>query len=436
VNTAIPAACLRHDKHRSVIRPHVNPNVICAMSSVRSEFDDLVANGAFSAACDLLRRSAAPLSALQSLSAVGRARALDDHRALAAAVCAACNFEESFEQSFASRDALLAHGAARWAVDTLRLLTWAPANAAAAAAAVRRLGASEDGRTTVGKRGGIATMLAAWRANSRCLEIVDALVVLCSGHLDNVSRLTREDGIELAINVWEDKDAPLLLKKQTLILVGICCVCLPDEGRGATLVPAVLATLTRAVALPRRGRDIAAAAMNLLANVGESCSKEMRYAANEGEVELPGYVVEDGHAVVEHVLAAWRRWPRDRNVVTAATWTLCAMYRANQITLASGKHGSESGYKIKELLALNRVRASTVDTLRVLITGKYEYRRVTCEASVVVMSPAHETALPSINEIVGCISLPRTPHVKRPISRVYAMSPLTTTPKRSKVASF
>jgi hypothetical protein len=162
----------------------------------------------------------------------------------------------------------------------------------------------------------------------------------------------------------------------------------------------------------------------------------MRYAANRGEVALPGYVVEDGPAVVEHVLAAWRRWPRDRNVVTAATWTLCAMYRANQIALASGKHGSETVCKIKELLALNRIRASTINTLRVLVTGKYEYRRVACESPMVVMSPVHETALPSLDEIIGCISLPRTPNMKRSISRVYAMSPLTKSRKRSKVASF
>jgi hypothetical protein len=325
------------------------------MPAARERFDDHVSRGDYKSACKELHVVSKPLFAITALSSSARARALDDHRALSAALASA--------------------------LDTMRCVAWAPANVAAAANAVRLIGASEEGRSTVGKNGGISTLLAAWRMQPKCLELVEALMVLCSGHLDNVSRFMREDGIEQAISLWSAGDVDPLLKKQALILVGICCVCLPDENHGSTLIPAVLAALTQAIKHSREGRSrqIAIAAMCLLANVGEARSKELREAARTGEPALPGYDVADGPAVVEQLIAAWDKWPKDREVVSAATWALCGLYRAHLIDLFSSKEASTIRREIAELLSLNRLRASTIDTIGAIIQGRYEHRRALYE---------------------------------------------------------
>jgi hypothetical protein len=362
------------------------------MTDMREDIEEHIASQNYAEAVGVLRAWA--INNRSALSVSSAARSLRDHRALAGAIGAACDFSLSFEHSFSARAGLLHHGAAGWLIETLPGMIWAPGNVAACASALKKLAASEDGRNMIGHHGGVAALLNAWRGLKQpCLDIAETLVVLCAGHVDNISRFVREDGIELAMNIWVNPldDNQEALVRATFVLVGECCICLPDAGKGGTLVPAVLKTLEIVTrddqqndeqggrhcrrGRERRGAFIAAAAFNLLGNVGEASAREEIFTtdSNAGiDCSVPvslsqnlvdGYEVLDGNNVVELALRTWNKWPQDRNVVSAITWALCALHRAKKIQI--GPHHDPE--KCLQISAKLRACEHSVGTARALL---------------------------------------------------------------------
>jgi hypothetical protein len=331
-------------------------------------FEELVLEGKYEAALALLASAADPLQDLAALTWMERGRALDAHRALCACVRDACDFSVSFERSFAHREALLGAGtsgraanAGVWAIATLTLTLFSPPNVKAAVAALRRLGSSLHGRSVIGKGGGVAALLQAWRMYPDCLAIVEALVVLCSGHVDNVSRLVREDGIERSLSVCGREGADPALKKEVLLLLGICCVCVPDEGRGDGLVDAVVGVLKGAAQVrSHASRCIAANALGVLANVGEAASRELYMTRENGDTPLPGYDVPDPSAAMDAILLAWTAWPKRWEIVSPAAWAFTSMQRASQIDF---KSAPATLARINALLQANQVQSSSARAL-------------------------------------------------------------------------
>lgn len=342
------------------------------MSLARLELDDEIASGAFAKVSQRLQNALERLRAtVGSNNSTRVAKVLEEHRALAAGLGAACDFGVTFEQSFHIRAKLLEAGVARWCVDSLQLVPWAIQNVAAVASAIRHIAANPDGRNVFGSLGGVAALLRAWKMQPSCVQVVEAFTVLCTGHIDNISRFLREDGIDFAAQQWNivrdrvtartprfghcstsaagsfEPDSVrsaltagfklgeltnLEFTLETLRLVGVCCICLPDDGKGDSLVPSLTTLLQAACRDARRGKPIAAAALEIFANIGESWAKEQLLANKESGL-VPGYAIHDKVLVANSLLSAWQTWPNDRALVAAATWAFCALHRSSQVSI-------------------------------------------------------------------------------------------------------
>lgn len=293
----------------------------------------------YDGALQVLAEAEVSLTSLTTLPIRERAHSLDAHRALCACIRDACDFAVSFEAAFAHREALLrpsgtTPNAAQWVVRTLHFTLFAPANVVAAAMALRRLGSSLQGRSLIGRQRGVAVLLKTWRQYQNNGAVVEALSVLCNGHVDNVSRFVREDGIEQSLKVLESDNAASSLKGEVLLLLGVCCVCLPDEGKGGKLVATVVSTLQKAVQeRTHSSRLLAANALSCLANVGEATARDMYMTRDTKHSPLPGYDVPEPLKVMTSILEAWNAWPCMWNIVSPAAWALVAMIRANQLSL-------------------------------------------------------------------------------------------------------
>lgn len=266
------------------------------------------------------RRWTAAVPLLRALPATGAAGA-DAARAAADAVAEAVSFSTAFEGAFAARRALVAAGAVAWFVSALRAFARVAFVVRRVAAVLRLLGMGDVGRSAVGAVGGVDLMAVAWGRHGGVVELVRALVSLCAGHIDNVSRAMRRRAVGTAVRVLADGSDDVELVEQTLLFLGMCAVATPDipEERDA-LVPALLDALKNATA--RGLPDVAAHAMAVLGNVGECAVKEgSSYTVSS----------QDTAPLVVAIAAAWGAFPRNRAVASAASWALTALDRCDAI---------------------------------------------------------------------------------------------------------
>jgi hypothetical protein len=405
-----------------------------ATSEVLQQFEDLILSRDYDAALQVLADVKPLITSIAhtSLPLTDRGRALDLHRALCTCIRDACDFAITFERSFANREALLASSsgipsAAEWIISTLRLTRFAPPNVNAACSALRRLGSSLEGRSEVGRRRGVAVLLDVWRRYSSNIHIVEALVVLCSGHVDNISRFVREDGIEQALGVCESAHTPGVceseqawraLKQEALLLLGVCCVCLPDEGRGGKLVTTVVAVLRDAVrAGEYSSRLLVANALGCLANVGEAVARDLYMTRETEQTPLPGYDVPNPDQVVSQIVKAWSMWPSEWTIVSPAAWALVAMKRAGQVSM-------------QDLLAEEKVVASLILKCSEMSSSVRALRRIMKNTDEADKSPAD---LPLSKSTCDCGATPSRPRAskKRSAANIADVSsPVTPAAKR------
>ena len=202
-------------------------------TGIPEAFESHILSCAYHPALAILKASSAAQASLPRAPAgpaaqLAAAATLETHRALCLIVRDACDVSKTFEASFAHREALLAsgsaHGAASWAVSSLRAMIFSAENVRAVAVAVRRLGSSLEGRAVVGREGGVSVLLRAWRKFPVCVEVSDALFVMCSGHVENISRFVREDGLGMCLRVCGEERVAVSVNEKVLLLVGLCCV--------------------------------------------------------------------------------------------------------------------------------------------------------------------------------------------------------------------
>lgn len=304
-----------------------------------------------------------------------RAHALNEHRRAFASARRSCEVATNMDAAFTTREGLLAAGVVKPLLDAVSLSAPFPPNAVEAAAAIRYIAAGSDGRDQVGARKGVKALLDVWKVHPHEKTFAQALVMLCSGHIDNISRFMREGGMQFAMEMWANFAQPASdsteageqsknhvakvsgalssasreVIEETLILVGVCCVCLPDapEAEAAagyepcmdTLIPSLLKVLSSAVADRRHGVRIATHALSALANIGEATARECvmsnRYVPNE-IVPVDGFRFEDSASLAAAICGCWQTWPNSKRIVCAASWALCSLHRASYISLDSG----------------------------------------------------------------------------------------------------
>lgn len=241
---------------------------------------------------------------------------LNTVRTVADSLFEASSFATAFETSFATRRALHGAGAAVWAIAALR--GFAPFHNVVAplAEVLRLLGVGAEGRGLVGKHGGVDLLTKLWHRHTDCLEIVSALVSLCPGHIDNVSRTMRQRGLVVAIDVLQRENIlanpPLL--RSTLILIGMCAICTPDnKDEGTRLVPAVVQVLEKLNA-ENKHPDVAQQALSALANVGDCWLKEHN-----------GYEIAEPRRVAVAVVDTWAKNKGSKSIAAQAARALLAL---------------------------------------------------------------------------------------------------------------
>lgn len=221
----------------------------------------------------------------------------------------------SFETAYHARSSLLSTPIPTWVVHAFRVFSFDPLITARLSVLMQHLGMCAEGRGTVGSVGGVDQLAVAWSGRLECVEIVGALVALCSGHIDNVSRCMRRRAITTAVQVIEDEEFndQLILLEQTVVLLGLCAICTPDnEKEAAMLVPALQQLLVRSMNC-RRAR-LQVKILSTLANIFDCWNKEQN-----------GYHISDPDNLVEHVIEAWTCYPSMKEMAGAAVWLFMSM---------------------------------------------------------------------------------------------------------------
>lgn len=341
-----------------------------SVSTLAPSFDNFVRNNEYNSALGVLAESEAQLRNLSGLSIRDRGFAVNTHLSLCASIRDACDFATSFEKSFANREALLdskrsSTNAAHYVVSTFSLTLRVPSNVSSSALALKKLGSSLLGRSVIGHQRGVAILLKAWRMYPNNLAVVEAIAVLCNGHVDNVSRFVREDGIDFCIQILRSGSTNSSMREQVMLLLGVCCVCLPDEGKGGKLVEVVVSTLSEATReRTLSSRDTAAHALGCLANIGEAVVRD-HYMTRESHLEsLPGYDITEPQKVIDVTLDAWEAWPNSWKVVSPAAWALVALYGAKQFPQEVWQ---KSCKRMTKLWVLTKVESSSVRALKDIV---------------------------------------------------------------------
>lgn len=240
---------------------------------------------------------------------------LEEARTAADILVEACDFSIAFESAFNTRTALLGTQTPQWAVAALKGFTFDERVTSRLAALLASLGIGADGRGIVGNIGAVDHLALAWKEHPACIHIVTALSSLCAGHIDNVSRVMRRRGISTALQVLCDSEfrenIPLI--EATLLLIGMCAICMPDhKGEAAQMVPTLLSVLAYAIETKRS--LVAKHAVMALANIADCWRKEG-----------VGYHLGDVSVVVEAVVDAWQAGRKSKGMASAASWALAAL---------------------------------------------------------------------------------------------------------------
>lgn len=266
---------------------------------------------------------ALPPSVLSSPKAL--AITLEHVRAAADHLIEACDFRISFESALATRAQLLSTDTLiRWAASALKTFRFDLRVTDRLAALLALLAPGVAARSAVGSAGAVDTLALVWRTRPDAPIVVHALVVLTTGHIDNVSRVMRRRAITTAVNVLHKPDLTvpgrLPLVEHAAQLVAMCAICTPDNLKeAALLVPALSVALRAATVTGRPGYRLAAHVLMALANIADCYSKEGI-----------GYQIHDPRALLNDVMAAWQS-ARRSEIVSKAAWTALTALLAPQL---------------------------------------------------------------------------------------------------------
>lgn len=241
-------------------------------------------------------------------------------RAAADSLVEICDFKTAFESALPTRRALLDADLISWAVSALNGFSFDERIVARLATVLGLLGIGAEGRGCIGCAGAVDALALVWKSHPSCIEIVNALVSLCAGHIDNVSRMMRRRGIQTAITVLKDTrfQNRLSLREQTLVLLSLCSICAPDNDEEASQLVPTLLTVIKDDSQRRKGR-IDYHALLVLANIADCWSKE-GCGYNLGPLE----------PLITSVITAWQLARTSREMAYAASWALTALTAADE----------------------------------------------------------------------------------------------------------
>lgn len=285
------------------------------------------------------------------------AEALDTVRQVADVLVEVCSFRTAFETAYEARRGLLRAGVCEWAVNVLKGFRVFLPVVERIATVLGLLGIGIEERSRVGKSGAVDLLTTLWRDNPLCLEAVSTLASLCAGHIDNVSRIMRQRGLVVAMHFLNDPDsiAHHELVKKTLLLVGQCAICTPDNPQEAcAMVPSLLTIVGRLTdaGLPQ----IVEHAISAFANITDCWLKE-NY----------GYSIPNYKNLVVDIIKAWSAFPRSRTLASSCSRALLSLMSIHCEARAAVSGESET---VLGLLDGCRQKSTTIQALRDAIKGK------------------------------------------------------------------
>ncbi len=248
-----------------------------------------------------------------------------------------CAFSTAFERAFVARRALHKADVASWIHAALTAVHPVSIVARRLVTLIESLATTEKGRTRLGRARIVDALIKVWkRAGPRVSHVPAALCALCSGHIDNISRVMRYGGIAVAEGVLHtivrpvkehdsSDDAPALTEEErrslecTLLLFGLLCICIPDKRSSNTQLVPVLRDVIRA-SLQLRERNALTHAMNIIGNIAECWRKEGR-----------GFALTDCDNLAQDLVSAWTDSPRHKRVVCSAAWALTGLVRTSKL---------------------------------------------------------------------------------------------------------
>lgn len=265
-----------------------------------------------------------------------------------------CAVSTAFERAYIARQALHECGISNWVVPCLQAVSPSSVVARRLVTLVESLATTEIGRSALGKARCVTALVEIWSRAPRGAKVPAALCALCSGHIDNISRVMRYGGVGVAAaairSAMNESDSGAESRRTiecSLLLLGLASICVPDLRTGATeLVPLVREVVQ--YARDNNERMVLAHAINIIGNVAECWRKEGR-----------GFEIADHQGLVSDTLDAWCAEPRDRRVVSAAAWALTGLIRAHDdVALPTG---------LDQVLANSSKSAGAVRALRKLV---------------------------------------------------------------------
>lgn len=285
------------------------------------------------------------------------AEALDTIRQVADVLVEVCSFRTAFETAYEARRGLLRAGVCEWAVSVLKGFRVFLPVVERVATVLGLLGIGIEERSRVGKSGAVDLLTTLWRDNPLCLEAVSTLASLCAGHIDNVSRIMRQRGLVVAMHLLKDPDsvAHHELLKKTLLLVGQCAICTPDNPQEAcAMIPSLLTIVERLkdAGLPQ----IVEHAISAFANITDCWLKE-NY----------GYSISNYKNLVVDIINAWSAFPRSRTLASSCSRALLSLMSIHGEARAAVLGESET---VLGLLDGCRQKSTTIQALRDAIKEK------------------------------------------------------------------
>ena len=255
-----------------------------------------------------------PTSISPSSSSIDIARTLERIRRTIDLLIQALDFNLSFETSYHARNRLLSTQIPHWGVQIQRSFSFNAQLMARLAAFMQLLATSADGRNIVGRVEYVDDLAKNWKNNPHCVNTVNALATFCSGHIDNVSRCMRRGAITTALSVLENSELlsvnPALVN-ETVVLLGLCAICTPDNKREAQIV---VPTLTVLLQTPDLNVNLIASLLTTLANIFDCWTKEHT-----------GYEVSHPHDIVRLAVQHWTAHADHQEITSAAAWLLLSM---------------------------------------------------------------------------------------------------------------
>eukprot|EP00737_Agarophyton_chilense_P001809 gb/GEZJ01002047.1/.p2 GENE.gb/GEZJ01002047.1/~~gb/GEZJ01002047.1/.p2 ORF type:complete len:556 (-),score=72.18 gb/GEZJ01002047.1/:2243-3910(-) len=310
--------------------------------------------------------SQSPTSLPQSEDPLVIASCLEQVRVTADLFIEACDYDTAFETAVDTRSALISAQVLPWTVAVLKNFAFDERVVSRIALTLAHLAGGLEPRGEVGSAGAVDQLAIAWRSHPSCISIIQALISLSTGHIDNISRFMRRRGITTAVNALNTPEIAqnTSLVEHILVLVGLCTICTPDNrSEGAALVPAILGALKSRNHRKRIG--VAKHAFRAIANIAECWTKEKA-----------GYDLGDKHSLVQLIITCWISTPNSRDMALAASWATAALYGNDRGVLEYIKPRSRDLGPVLEKWRLNLRTVDFLATLHEAVQPEKVLRRI------------------------------------------------------------